>query len=536
MKRVGFSRVVIGCLAITTGTASAQTSPSTVSVPAEAAVRIDFGQSRGTLLRTERYSNLSRAHRWTDQRDADVQFYNEQGLHGKVYRAWVIAEDIHDPKTGAYNFQVVEDYLADVSRLSDELLIVMDTRQSIGKDRKTPSDIKPVIKTIIRTLKKRFPNIKYIEAFNEPDHNLRDVIKPEDLYSYYRIYYEAVNEVNLELKPSIPLLLGGPATGTCGSPWAPPGPNNMGWIPKFLDAYAADTNRAKRLDFISYHAYGYFKNQVTCSEYVPIRLDPSQIAAQRARTDEELRKRGLDVSIPSFITETGPYPGPSYDNKQDPRPDYLRQAAAMASYMYWYLESPKDIPFNWVLRHSTEERKDQLLTRAGQGVAIPTRTFTPYGNQMLMFSKLKKERVSAQSNALEAGKGVYALATRDATGAAVMVWNYQLAGTRPYRVTIDMGELPANLRGKGLRRRMFRIDDRTSNYWGNAATANLQEIDQTTLPRSRKYQMTLDLTPNALHLIVLEPAQRARQALNERPLRAGATDDSNVRNWGANRP
>jgi hypothetical protein len=36
-------------------------------------------------------------------------------------------------------------------------------------------------------------------------------------------------------------------------------------------------------------------------------------------------------------------------------------------------------------------------------------------------------------------------------------------GTQPYRVTINMGQLPANLRNKSLRQRMFRIDDKVSN-------------------------------------------------------------------------
>lgn len=487
------------CAAATPGAAQ----PSNRS----AGVSVDFGKSRGPLLRTERYNNLSRATNFIAQRDADVDFYNEQGLHGKTYRVWVITETIYDPRTGRYNYNGIDDYLADVSRLSDELLVVVDTRQSIGKDRKTPAEIKPVIKTIMRDLKQKFPQIKYIEAFNEPDHNLRDVIRPEQLYDYYRVYYEAVNEVNRELKPKVPLLLGGPATGTCGSQWAPPGPNNMQWIPKFLDAYAADPNPSKRLDFLSYHAYGYFKNQVTCSEYTPIRTDPSQIADQRARTDEELRKRGLDVNIPSFITETGPYPGPSYDNKQQPHEDYLRQASAMASYMYWYMENPRDIPFNWVLRHSQEERKDQLLTRAGEGKPAPTRIFTPYGNQMLMFSKLKNERVSAHSDALEHGKGVYAIATKDKTGAAVMVWNYQQAGTQPYHVTINMDQLPPNLRNRRLRQRMFRIDDTVSNYWGDPTRANLQQVSESVLEPSTRHSVSVDLTANALQLVVLEPAK-----------------------------
>jgi hypothetical protein len=131
-------------------------------------------------------------------------------------------------------------------------------------------------------------------------------------------------------------------------------------------------------------------------------------------------------------------------------------------------------------------------------------TFTPYGNQLLMLSKLKKERVTARSNELAAGKGVYALATRDETGAALMVWNYQGTGTQAYRVHIDLGQLPANLRGKSLRQRMFRIDDRISNYWGNPETANLQEVSETVLKPGNRHSLTVKLTANALQLVVLE--------------------------------
>lgn len=500
------------CIAIALRTAYALTpaQDDAASGPArarEATVTVDFGESRGPLLRTERYNNLTRARRFSERRDADVQFFNEQGLHGQIYRVWVDAERILDPKTDSYDYEEIDDYLADVSRLSDELLVVMDTRVSIRDYRRTPAQIKPIIKTIMRELKQRFPQIKYIEAFNEPDHNLREVIKPEELYDYYRVYYESVNEINRELDPEIPLQVGGPATGSCGSPWAPQGPNNMQWIPKFLDRYAADTNPEKRLDFLSYHAYGYFENQRTCSDYSPIRVDPSQLASQRARTEEELRTRGLDVSIPSFITETGLYPGPSYDNKEDPRPDYLRQAAGMASYMYMYMESPRDIPFNWVLRHASEERKDQLLTRAGEGKPVPTRIFTPYGNQMLMFSKLKDERVSARSNALEKGKGVYAIATRDDSGAAVVVWNYQRTDDRSFHVTVEMGALPENLQDRRLCQRMYRIDDEISNYGGNPATANLQQVSATVLEPRRQHSVEVDLTPNALQLVILEPGR-----------------------------
>lgn len=476
-----------------------------------ASVKVDFASSRGTLHRTERYNNLTRAFRYVDQRDADVAFYNEQGLRGAIYRVWIVVDDIYDFEKDTYNYTGIDDYLADVSRMSDELLVVLDTRASMGRLGRTPEQIRTPVKTILRYIKERHPQIRYIEPFNEPDHNLRQYLTPEQLYDYYRVYYQVLDEVNRELSPAKSLLIGGPVTGSCGSPWAPPGPNNVGWIPRFLDAFAADTDRRKRLDFLSYHAYGFFRNQKDCSDYQPIRNDPSILAGQRARTDEELRKRGLDVNIPSFITETGGYPGPSYDNKQDPRPDYLRQAATMASYMYWYLESPKDVPFNWVLRHATEERKDQLITRGGADrKTMLTRTFTPYGNQMLMFSKLKAERVAAVSSALRAGKGVYALATKDGTGAAVLVWNYQQTGNQPFRVTIDMGRLPPELRGRALRQRMYRIDDKISNYWANPETANLQMVSERRIGGRSKHQVALELTPNALQLVVLEPENEQR--------------------------
>src|SRR3546814_122240 len=114
-----------GVVATAQSTATVSSTPtsaaSTAAMPAN--VTVDFGVSRGTLLRTERYNNLTRAHRYLGQRDADIQFYNEQGLHGKIYRVWIIVEDIYDPGTGHYNYEGIDDYLADVSRLSDELLV-----------------------------------------------------------------------------------------------------------------------------------------------------------------------------------------------------------------------------------------------------------------------------------------------------------------------------------------------------------------------------------------------------------------------------
>lgn len=464
-------------------------------------VTVDFASSRGPRLHAERINNLSRARTYTAQRDADVKFFNDQGLHGDVYRVWVDTQLIHNETTGTYNYDGIADYLADASRLSKNLLVVMDTRVQVRDGHQTPDQLKPVIKTITRELKSRYPQIRYIEAFNEPDHNLAKAIKPEQLYDYYKVYYEAINEINQELKPAVPLEIGGPALMMY----------NEAWLRPFLDRYKADPSPDKRLDFISFHGYGEFPPGDGGREgpraYHFYKGDPSEIVGQRAKLETELRSRGLSTQIPSFITEIGIYPGPSFDHQDDPQPDYLIGAAGVASLEYWFMEQPRTIPFNWVLRHFSEERKDQLVTRAGEGKPIPTGILTPYGNSMLMMSKLKDERVSAVSNALNKGKGVYSIATKDKTGAAIMLWNYQHTGTQAYQVTIKLENLPSNLRNKPVRSRMFRIDDRTSNYWGDPTHANLQQVSETALKPGRNESLTVELTPNAFQLIVLEPAR-----------------------------
>lgn len=469
-----------------------------------ATVTVDFAKLRGPFLHPERFNNISRARTFPEQRDADVRFFNEQGLHGRTYRVWVDANLIFDAKRRSYDYNGITDYLSDVSRLSDNLLVVMDTRVMIRDEKATPAQVGPVVKAILRELKQRFPQIRYIEAFNEPDHNLAKVVTPDGLYDYYAVYYQAVNEINRELKSKIPLQIGGNGYMQY----------NQEWLRAFLDRYKADPNPDKRLDFISWHGYGNFPpgsgENGGPRAYHFYKDNPSEVAGERAQLEHELASRGLNTRIPSFITETGIYPGPSFDHQNDPRPDYLIGAAGVQALHYWYMESPRTVPFNWVLRHYGEERKDQLVTRAGAGNPIPVGTFTPYGNSMAMMAKLKSERVAAHSNALDAGKGIYAIATKDRSGAAVMVWNYQHTGNQRYRVTINFGELPPNLRGKRLRQRLFRIDDTISNFWANPAMANLQQVGTSIIEPRSALSQTVELTSNALELVLLEPAGRSQ--------------------------
>lgn len=489
--------------------ATAQELPTTFN----ARVKVDFASSRGTLFRSELVNNLYPADQFRTQLATDVAFINAQGLHGQIYRVWVSDINfnpktgqsdpnligIFDPKTGKYDFDSVAPYLDQASRISNSLLVALNL-QSMVRAGWTPAQTKPVIKNIILELKRRFPKIKYIEAFNEPDYQFARTMKPEDFYSYYMPYYEAVNEVNAELRPAVPLQIGGPALTMFRLPW----------LKAFLDSYRADQARNKRLDFISYHAYGAFDFSNTGGVKARMyKQDPSEVGRFRAQLDAELEARGLDTNIPSFITEIGPYPGPSYDSREDPRPDYLRQAAGVASFTYWFMESPKNVPFQWMLRHDTNGRKDQLVAHAPTGEPVRAGVFTPYGNSLVMLSKMKAKRVSAVSDGVRTGKGAYVIASEDASGLSVMVWNYQSTGADRVRVDIDLSNLPARLRNKPLRERIFRIDSKTSNYFVDPGKANLQMVAEKTVKGARALKATAELEPNALQLLLIEPRETA---------------------------
>ena len=471
-------------------------------VAIDGAVNVDFKQSRGQRFRAERVSNVSRLHTFAQQRDADVAFYNEVGLHGDIYRVWVDSHKIRDPENpdAGYNYASIVDYLSDISRLSDSLLVVMDTRVEVRDFGYTPEQIKPIVKRILSDLKLRFPQIKYIEAFNEPDHNMYSVVKPETLYGYYEPYYQAINEINEEMKPLVPLQVGGPSLTTYKD----------AWMDAFLDGYAADTSPEKRLDFISWHAYGKFTQGGPHTEgpraYHFYKGDPSEVADQRAQLEAALSSRGIPENIPGFITETGIYPGPSFDHRNDPHADYVIQAAGVQSLLYWYMEQEHMVPFNWVLRHKSEERKDQLITRVADA-PIPTRVLSPYGNSVLMMSMLKDERVAAESSTLVEGRGVYAIASKDEDGVAVMLWNYQSTDNTELSIRLDLQNLPAAVTGKSVHQRHYRIDAETSNYWANPKKADLQLVEEAAVITGSGYSMTVNFAANALHLIILEPSE-----------------------------
>ncbi|WP_284646470.1 cellulase family glycosylhydrolase [Paenibacillus silviterrae] len=343
------------------------------SSPSSATVSVDASVSQGELYRSEQHFNISKHFTYGDQRKADVQFMNDQGLHNKIFRTWV-DHDIYDLATDTYNFSNYDVYFSDTSNMADALLVNIKAEKVIP-ELQSPDKVKPIVKNIIKHLKQNHPKIKYIEALNEPDdphsNRYKGLVTPDTVYSYYKAFSDAVYEVNAELNPEVPLQVGGPSIMRL----------DMDWIGKFLDGYKNDPSPMNKLDFISYHGYFVGPNFTGF-----VKEDPSMVDNQRSQINAALSSRGLSIDIPSFITETGIYPGPLTDVPNvsgGVQPDQLRQAAGLASLHYWYINNSKNYAFQWELRHPDNARKDALVSRDPYNVKlsdIPSDKFTPYGN------------------------------------------------------------------------------------------------------------------------------------------------------------
>ena len=421
-------------------------------------VTVDVKQELGPMPKLHGYNNM------TDfSLEGDGDFLERNGLHATVTRVW------------AGPGYVQEKGWIEGSKMSDYLLVAYDYTN--------PRRAK-LVKMELKKLKQKYPKLRYIEVGNEFDYDQGKGHTAQSYYTVYKSMYQIVNEINAELKPETPLEVGGPTSSNY----------NLPWITALLDAYAADTDPAKKLDFISYHGYFLMPDGVHREFY---KENPSLVCGQREHITQLLVERGLPADTPVFISELGIYPGPLADDFNDMGKDQLRQASGMASLLYWYTRTENTYPFNWVTRHPQESRKDQLVSRSNDGQVINApEKFTPYGNALVMLSKLQGTQVSA-STSVENGKGIYSLASVGNGKTVVMVWNFQGVDRHGYELSID---LPGSAIG-GKTVTEYHIDARTCNHNADFDNCNLHPV---AYGKAAGEKLGVFLQPNALHLFVIE--------------------------------
>ncbi|MFI6821781.1 hypothetical protein ACIBJE_12635 [Micromonospora sp. NPDC050187] len=450
-----------------------------------ALVTVDAGATRGPLNNPAFYHN--QAGPSTLLGPGDLRLVED--LRPTLTRVWSAPAAYHDPATDRYDYDPVAPqggggtmygYLDQVSGYSGVMMLNVDQCRQELMTTAEPQRCRDVLKNGIRHYKQRYPGLRYVEIFNEPDRPWKTrpdeprAMPAAEYYDWYRLGYRIVNEVNAELRPEHPLRVGGPVTHTF----------NEKYLREFLDLYRDDTDPTKRLDFISYHQY-------------QRRDDVAAVAGEKGAVQRWLRERGLDERIPTFVTEYGVFPGgnagPSFAE------DLLTHAAAMAALGYFYVEGGTDMPMHWVFDHSSNDRKSMFVDGTDGAVY-------PYYNLVRMQRMLKKVRVPAGSDALTpAGLGVNALATRDASGVAVLATNYQWTNRVTHGVTINVGNLPAEFADRRIRVERYLVDAVTSNYTHDPATSSLQRVERYTLDPADTVGVTFDLTPNAMSLLVLTP-------------------------------
>jgi len=404
----------------------------------------------------------------------------------QLARVWALPRGYYDATTHRYDFDFAARdgstayrYLDQPARYAERLLVNLGECTSQIMTLSAPKRCRKVLRDGLVAYKRRYPSIRYVELFNEPNKTW-DVpsghwegLTVEDYYRWYRIGYSVVNEVNRHLHPAVPLRLGGPTTATF----------DESFLRGFLDRYARDHNPAKRLDFISYHQYKHG-------------ADPAKVGAEKQTVRDWLSHRGLDPDTPVFVTEYGIFPGDATGTTLNA--DLLTQAAAMETLAYYYLNSGTDVLMHWAYRHPTNPRKSMFVSGVDGALY-------PYGNLVKMQTMMKDQRVSATSEGLSrSGIGVNALATIDHSGVAVLATNFQgIRGSASQMVSLHVDRLPPRLAHRRLQVDRYLIDATHSNYAHDPSSA-LERVERRIVRAGDGIETAFRLEPNALTLVMID--------------------------------
>jgi hypothetical protein len=169
------------------------------------------------------------------------------------------------------------------------------------------------------------PNIRYVEVGNE--YHLKGFMgaTDEEYYIFYKLGYEAVNEINEELglTGEDKLLVGGPVTT-----------GQFKRLEHFLELYSQDNDPAKKLDFVTWHEY---------------HTELSLTANRQQEITSWLAKYNLPQNLPMFITEHDPF------HYKEDKPEYhMANTAYLPKSLYFTsLYSPQIKIFPWVLYHNS---------------------------------------------------------------------------------------------------------------------------------------------------------------------------------------
>lgn len=419
----------------------------------------------------------------------------------RITRCWLLLDQAWDYRTGTYRFNYeinkdyyegdpnkkrygvlgvatglrYYDYVDSVSANSETVLMnIRRYEQEVLTGMISFETWKDVFKAAVHHYKQRCSNLRYIEVLNEPTaKDQSNLGKIERYYDFYRRAYEAINELNADLQPELPLLVGGNA-----------GFRTQQAI-RLIEDFARDTSPGKKLDFLSFHHYW-------------IEKTPAQIAAWEEEIDAALRERSLPTDIPIFVTEIG------YAHKwtDDPKKN-LWQAAGMTAFQYQARHSEDLRLFPWVQYHSPQ----QIAF-----VQFDTKLrMTPFGAAVKMLRMHGDKEVAATSSGFhKTGNGLGALATLDENGLVIELWNLQPSERSSRQANVSIVNLPRNLQVGRLRIRRYLIDSKHSNCLTLPdSPGGLEMVEERSQLGSTELRLSANMEPMALCLWTIESDPRS---------------------------
>lgn len=449
-------------------------------------VVVDAGVTQGPVIRFERASTHSTSSPLPGE---ETRAYL-QGLEQDIVRTWIQTRYVYNKGDIDYNYA----YAGSGVGAEDALRFYASTGKSIlvALSAYNPTSIWPMpegealvdfLRETLIYYKQKYPNVRYIQVGNEPDHGDETM---DHYYPIYRAYYRAVNGANaaLGLKGDDRILLSnGPFTSNV--------PNMLEYADGFFAAFAADPDTSKRLDFFSFHSYGETNR-------------PAQLRTARERIHAAMAAHGI-APVPVFVTEYGLFGGSSLPVRMTLDSLMTMQPAGQLTKAFYLYEGGVDAVFNWAIHHRTLPSKSQVAD-------VSTGTLYPYGNALKLAHMLSERgtRIAATSNDIDReGLGTHAVASMaPGKGIAILVWNYHWrTPASPADFTVHVKNVPhAAVGGQRVKRTIYIVDRDHNNFWMHPEQRSLEptHVDEVRYDEA----MTIPLSmQSGVALILLEHAR-----------------------------
>jgi Glycosyl hydrolases family 39 len=464
---------------------------TTQAYPNTATITVTPATTFGAIPHYEQYNNQASVEPLKGAGDDSLL----KGLQSSQIRTFVFTNDTFSPQEGTYNYSNHYTVLDDIVgsgfipflSITKTPVWLADTSYSdpVGTYRSAdpPNNLtkyRQMLQNVIGHYKNRYPQIVYVQIWNEPNHpRPGELIQPISAQTYNTMYQagvEAINTVNAGLGAGVvKLKVGGPVTTGY----------DLAYKQALIDYCAANSTK---LDFISWQVYG---------------TNPGAYKGQVEAIDSYLTQKGFS-NVETIPTEWGWVGGGTTPNPLTAA--LLAKTATFAAVgSYWWLRGGADKSFFYVERHPTNDVKSQLAPVDGGAY--------PYYNVLKMMKMLKSTRVSATTNAAATDNtaiGVNALASSDSTGLAVLVWNWQNNNSTGYDTTVNINSFPAIFNGKTIQYERYLIDATHSNYLHDATKDKLERVVASDLTPRTSWSGTIEMAPNSVSLLVFTPLNGTR--------------------------